>query len=94
VLPKYKTAIFVHGCFWHHHEGCRLATVPQTHREYWEAKFLANVERDRRKVEALRAAGWNVEIIWQCEIERDIQSVVRSLLQHLGVCRQDELSVP
>lgn len=62
-------AVFVHGCFWHRHEGCRRATTPKTNREYWIPKFARNVERDRRKEEALIALGWNVVTVWECEVE-------------------------
>lgn len=67
VLPKYKTVIFVHGCFWHRH-GCRNTTMPKTRTEFWEAKFTRNVERDQEHVRALEAAGWNVIIVWECEL--------------------------
>src|SRR5687768_10733427 len=60
VFPKHKTAVFVHGCFWHRHEGCRRASMPQTRPEFWEAKFRENIERDRRTEKALRALGWRV----------------------------------
>ena len=67
VLPKYRTAIFVHGCFWHRHPGCPKATTPKSNLEYWHRKFAENVERDRRKERELARLGWRVMIIWQCE---------------------------
>lgn len=67
VLPRYKLAIFVHGCFWHRHPGCKKATTPKTRAEFWAAKFQRNVERDSQKEAALRAMGWHVFIIWECE---------------------------
>jgi DNA mismatch endonuclease, patch repair protein len=68
VLRKYRTAIFVHGCFWHQHSGCVHSGIPLSNREYWEPKLRSTVSRDKRHSEALRNAGWNVEVIWECEI--------------------------
>lgn len=67
VLPKHKTAIFVHGCFWHRHPSCRYATTPKTRQDYWLPKFDANVERDARKTAQLEALGWRVLAVWECE---------------------------
>jgi len=69
VLPKYRTVVFVHGCFWHRHKGCKGTTTPKTRTEWWEAKFAGNVERDRRNQRLLRKSGWRVVVIWGCEIE-------------------------
>lgn len=66
VLRKYGAVVFVHGCFWHAHEGCRYATVPTTRRDFWTAKFEANRERDARKEVELRNAGWRVAVVWEC----------------------------
>ena len=71
VLPKYKTAILVHGCFWHRHPGCRYTTTPASNVEHWDQKFRANTERDARKQAALEAAGWRVIVVWECELRRD-----------------------
>jgi len=68
VLPKYKTAIFVHGCFWHRHEGCKRCTTPTKDREFWEKKFQRTVERDQQERIALEHAGWRVLTVWECEI--------------------------
>jgi DNA mismatch endonuclease (patch repair protein) len=84
VLPKYGAVIFVHGCFWHRH-GCRLATEPRTRRDFWQAKFAANVARDKRHARALRTLGWRVLTVWECALrtertrERAIASLVRRL---------------
>ena len=67
VLPKYRTAIFVHGCFWHRHQGCRFAYTPKTRKRFWLNKLLANRARDRRKTLELQTLGWNVVTIWECE---------------------------
>lgn len=68
VLPGRKLVIFVHGCFWHRHAGCRLCTTPSTRTEFWQNKFDANVARDTRAIQALGAAGWQVETVWECEV--------------------------
>lgn len=67
VLPKHRTAIFVHGCFWHRHPDCLLASTPKTRQSYWVKKFEANVERDARKILQLEALGWHVVVVWECE---------------------------
>lgn len=66
VLPGRKVAIFVHGCFWHVHSGCKNGKLPSTRPEFWRGKLEGNVERDRRAIEALRSGGWRVLIIWEC----------------------------
>ena len=67
VLPRHNLAIFVHGCFWHQHPGCKLASRPRTRQEFWEAKFQANRLRDKRNQLALEEMGWRVEVVWECE---------------------------
>lgn len=67
VLPKYKTVIFVHGCFWHRHKGCKYAYTPKSRVEFWRAKFEANVANDHRVRAALRRAGWRTLTVWECE---------------------------
>ena len=67
VFSRQKKAIFVHGCFWHRHHGCRRTTIPKIRAEFWRAKFEANVDRDARNISALRAAGWHVLVVWECE---------------------------
>ncbi len=70
VLPKYKTVIEVRGCFWHRHPGCKIATTPSTNTEFWQKKFTQNVARDKENEEKLKQLGWNVIVIWQCEISQ------------------------
>lgn len=70
VLPKYKLAIFVHGCFWHQHVGCRFATTPDERREQWQSKFIGTQARDERDVAALRQSGWRVFLIWECGLTK------------------------
>ena len=69
MLPKYKLAIFVHGCFWHRHVGCKRDTTPKTRAAFWAEKFERNVERDSRNEAALQAMGWRVLTIWECEVK-------------------------
>lgn len=68
VLPKYKTCIFINGCFWHGHEGCRYFVVPKTNTEFWLNKIEANRQRDIRKINDLHMLGWKVITIWECEL--------------------------
>ena len=68
VLPKYKTVIFVHGCFWHRHENCKYASTPKTRKEFWEVKFRENIKRDKMHQENLSSKGWKIMIVWECEI--------------------------
>jgi DNA mismatch endonuclease, patch repair protein len=84
VMPRFHTAIFVHGCFWHRHPGCRYATTPKIRQEYWVPKFMANVERDARKESQLRELGWTVLIIWECET-RDRGELMTRLRQEFGL---------
>ena len=69
VLPKYKTVIFVHGCFWHRHENCKYASTPKTRKEFWESKFKANVKRDKEIEEKIKNIGWQSSVIWECELK-------------------------
>lgn len=68
VLPRYRTAIFVHGCFWHRHDGCKVASTPKSNTEFWIKKFDRNVARDVRSKEMLEAQGWRVIVVWECEL--------------------------
>lgn len=68
VMPKYKTAIFVHGCFWHRHKGCKYSYMPKSNSEFWEQKFKENILRDKIKEKSLRNLGWKVLIIWECQL--------------------------
>lgn len=69
VMRPRRKVIFVHGCFWHRHEGCRRTTTPKTRREFWEAKFEANEARDRRVQAELVEAGWRYLVVWECEVK-------------------------
>lgn len=74
VLKRHKTVIFVHGCFWHGHQGCRRSRVPATNTDFWTEKLERNVARDARQQAALRADRWHVLVIWECEL-RDLDAV-------------------
>ena len=71
VLPKYKTVIFVHGCFWHRHRNCKYASNPKTRVEFWNKKFKDNIERDIKNQEKLKSLGWKLKIIWECETKNN-----------------------
>ena len=71
VLPKYRAIIFINGCFWHCHEGCPDFVLPKTNQNYWEPKLEKNRKRDEENYAALRKDGWNVEIVWECELKKD-----------------------
>jgi DNA mismatch endonuclease, patch repair protein len=70
VLPKYRLAILVHGCYWHRHNGCRYCYIPKSNMSFWEAKFAKNIARDAEVRRLLEAAGWRVFTIWECEAKR------------------------
>lgn len=82
VLPKYGAVVFVHGCFWHRHVGCPRASTPASRQEYWLPKFRRTVERDKEKHQLLRNAGWNVIVVWECEL-RDIAQLAARLSKQL-----------
>ena len=70
VLKKYKTVIFIHGCFWHKHEGCKYFVWPKSNIEFWEKKIYSNAERDKKNYKLLEDMGWNVIVIWECELKK------------------------
>ncbi|WP_294197304.1 very short patch repair endonuclease [uncultured Sphingomonas sp.] len=84
VFPRHRLAIFVHGCFWHRHEGCAKASTPKTRPQFWDAKFAANLRRDREVERQLIEGGWRVGTIWECETKdrRDLEATIAALLVH------------
>lgn len=97
VMPGRKVVIFVHGCFWHMHQGCRLSKMPTTRPEFWTTKLEANVERDRRAVAKLQALGWRVLWIWECSTRdihaaSDLQAAIRAWIE--GGNQLGELGAP
>lgn len=83
VLPKHHTVIFVHGCFWHRHEGCKDATTPKTRTEFWNEKFRKNVENDQLHNQQLEDAGWRVIVLWECEINKNFNNTMDWLISQL-----------
>ena len=83
VLPKREAVVFVHGCFWHRHPGCKNCTTPKTNTDFWQTKFGGNVARDEKNAEALRKAGWKVIVVWECELASP-DKLQRRLLRLLG----------
>ncbi len=82
VLPKYKTVIFVHGCFWHRHKDCKRATTPATRQEYWLPKFSRTVIRDKKYRRQLIEMGWKVIVIWECQT-KDIGKLAKDLIKQI-----------
>lgn len=89
VLPKYRTVIFVNGCFWHHHIGCKNATIPKTRTEFWIEKLEKNVANDRKHISLLKEAGWNVVTLWECELEKDFENRMEQVILYLTSCTSD-----
>lgn len=85
VLRRHRTAVFVHGCFWHRHEGCAGATTPKSNRAFWLLKFRRNRARDRRNLTSLRLVGWRPVVVWECELRRPEALAAR--LARLFRCR-------
>jgi len=85
VLPKYKTVIFINGCFWHGHKNCEKAKLPETNYNFWKNKIEGNIERDKRNYEQLKNLGWNVIVLWQCQLnnKRNIDKTIKDLIQNL-----------
>lgn len=71
VFPKYRTVVFVHGCFWHRHESCHYTTTPKSNADFWQRKFVANVKRDALVQEKLTALGWRVLVVWGCQTGKE-----------------------
>jgi len=84
VLPKYKTIIFVHGCFWHLHKGCSRAKLPTSNVELWRKKLSANAERDIKRKNELEAIGWRVLVVWECQLKKAIrEQTLRKLYEQI-----------
>lgn len=84
VLPKYKTVVFINGCFWHGHEGCRYFVIPKTNTEFWLNKITGNIIRDARKNEELIELGWKILTVWECELKKDrFEDTMNSLINAL-----------
>lgn len=79
VLAKYRTVIFVHGCFWHRHPGCKVATTPKSNTEFWTDKFSRNVTRDMRVTKQLEDEGWRVITVWECEVDNSTKAAYMAI---------------
>lgn len=81
VLPKYKTVVFVNGCFWHGHQGCKRANIPKSNIDYWKNKIENNRKRDEKNINLLKSGAWKVYVLWECEInEKTIEKLLESKL--------------
>ena len=83
VFPKYKVVVFVHGCFWHRHEGCKYNRLPKSNTLYWVKKFERNVQRDQELISKLQKLGWKVYVIWECQIEDDLERVISDFRNYI-----------
>jgi DNA mismatch endonuclease (patch repair protein) len=83
VSQKYKTIIFVHGCFWHQHQGCKKATIPQNNYDFWKVKLERNVVRDEKVFNSLMEQGWNIIVVWECDIKTDLEKTMQSVISKL-----------
>ena len=79
VLPKWHTVIFVNGCFWHRHKGCKAVSTPKSNVEFWQAKFKRNVQRDRHEHALLKAAGWRVIVLWECQVKKGLSRLAQRI---------------
>ena len=89
VLRPYKTVIVIHGCFWHHHSGCKKATTPKTRTDFWQEKFDKNVANDIRNQFQLKEMGYNVIVLWECEIVKNYEEVMEHVAKELGPPRNN-----
>jgi DNA mismatch endonuclease, patch repair protein len=83
VLPKFKTAIFVHGCFWHRHENCKYCYTPKSRNEFWNSKFQRTIQRDAEQLQAVSKTGWFPLVIWECEIKDNPANTLRKVMNIL-----------
>lgn len=84
VLPKYRTIIFVNGCFWHGHENCKYFAMPKSNTDYWENKIKRNIERDKKNISFLESQGWRVIVVWECELKKNKrQATLETLLKKI-----------
>ena len=79
VLPKYRTVIFVHGCFWHRHDDCKVASMPKSNTQFWIDKFERNITRDKTVMAQLELAGWQVLIAWECELSSSLKVKAKAI---------------
>ncbi|MEQ8235303.1 MAG: very short patch repair endonuclease [Syntrophomonadaceae bacterium] len=90
VLPKYQSVIFVNGCFWHGHRNCTISHVPKTRTEYWANKINRNIGRDESNYSKLREIGWNIFILWECELLQNPELIIEALISQLKAIDADK----
>lgn len=83
VFKKRNKLIFVNGCFWHQHSGCGHSRIPDSNKDYWLPKLMLNIERDARNIAELEALGWDVKVVWECQL-KNLESIKADLIQFLG----------
>ena len=83
VLPKYRTVIFVNGCFWHGHKGCKYFVWPKNNAEFWKNKIESNISRDRKKAETLKDQGWKVIVVWECDLKHNFVFSMQNLVDQI-----------
>jgi DNA mismatch endonuclease (patch repair protein) len=88
ILSKYKTVIFVHGCFWHYHKNCPEGRIPTSNPRYWEEKLNKNVSRDKKTIRALQKAGWLVLVVWECDLEKQFDGTMKRILIKLTASKK------
>ena len=88
VLPKYRTVIFIHGCFWHRHSGCKRATMPKTRIDYWEAKFQRNKANDAQHIKDIKDMGWRPIVIWECDVNNRFEKTMEQLIKEITECSE------
>lgn len=89
VLPRYHVCVFVNGCFWHKHDGCKYFKWPQSNVEFWRKKIESNVLRDQKEYQALHKLGWETIVVWECELRRDIRSETLEKLKERLIDRKE-----
>lgn len=83
VLPKYKTVVFINGCFWHMHQGCKQGRLPKSNVEYWKNKLEKNVSNDKVHIQQIEQMGWTPIVLWECELKNDFDGVMERLIKQL-----------
>lgn len=94
VFPKHRAVLFVHGCYWHRHDGCRIASTPSTNRDFWTDKFEANVRRDRQARQALLSAGWRVGVVWECATRKQPADRIAAMIGEWLASDASSLEIP
>jgi len=90
VLAKYKTIIFVNGCFWHYHKNCKEGKIPSTNSTYWKEKLQKNVEKDNKHIQELEKLGWKVIVVWECEIEKQFERILEKTVAEIRQVRHTQ----